>query len=142
MSKLLWKYVHKYRRPADVGEQALFIGRFGEPLQIIGIQHILERVRRESGLDGVKFSAHVFGHTFARWYLEKGGDLFRLSREMGHSDVQITKIYLQDYSSREARKDHTTFSPISSIELKKKHQKRKKAEMTKNPLYYLFEWPF
>ena len=125
VSKLLWKYIHKYRRPEEPDEQTLFIGRFGEPLQIIGFQHILKRVQRESGLDDVKFSAHVFRHTFAKWYLQNGGDLFNLSREMGHSDVQITKIYLEDYSSREARKNHASFSPISGIELKKKRSGRK-----------------
>jgi hypothetical protein len=47
--------------------------------------------------------------------VEKEGDLLRLLREMGHSDVHITKIYLQDYSGREAHKDHAAFSPILSI---------------------------
>ncbi len=60
--------------------------------------------------DYVKFSAHVFRHTFAKWYLQNGGDLFNLSREMGHSDVQITKIYLEDYSSKEAHKPYIFFT--------------------------------
>ncbi len=50
VSKQLWKYIHKYRRPADAGEQALFVGDRGEPLQLIGFQNILQRVRRASGL--------------------------------------------------------------------------------------------
>lgn len=126
VSKLLWKYIHKYRRPDLSEEQALFLGRRGEPLQLMGFQHILQRVRNASGLQDIKFSAHVFRHTFAKWYMEKGGDLFNLSREMGHSDVQITKVYLEDYSSAEARKQHSSYSPISSIDLKGSSKRKRK----------------
>jgi len=94
-------------------------------------------MRREGSLDGVKFSAYVFRHTFAKWYLEKGGNLFRLSREMGHSDVQITKIYLQDYPSREAYKDYADFSVILSTKLKKKYQKRKSRNDEKSAILSL-----
>jgi integrase/recombinase XerD len=59
-------------------------------------------------------------------YLEHGVDLFKLSREMGHSGVGVTKEYLKDFSSVEARKDLTAFSPISNIALKKNGRIRKK----------------
>ena len=125
VSKLLWKYIQKYRRPSDPDEQALFIGR-GQPLHIIGVQDIIKRIQHRSGLDGIKFTAHVFRHTFAKEYLNRGGDVFRLSREMGHSDVQVTRIYLEDFNSSDARREHTAFSPVSGIDLKKKSGKRKK----------------
>lgn len=128
VSKLLWKYIHKYRHPAEPDEQALFIGRYGEPLQVIGMNFILKQVQEQSGLTDVKFSAHVFRHTFAKRYLKNGGDLFNLSREMGHSDVQITKIYLEDYSSTEARRNHAVFSPIADVELKKRRNRQKKQD--------------
>jgi integrase/recombinase XerD len=128
VSKLLWKYVHKYRHPAVSNEQALFVGSRGEPLQLIGFQNILQRVRRASGLEDIKFSAHVFRHTFAKWYMNQGGDLFNLSRELGHSDVQITKIYLEDYTSTEARKEHSSYSPISSIDIKRNNRQKRKKE--------------
>jgi hypothetical protein len=50
---------------------------------------------------------------------------------MGHSDVHITKIYLEDLNSTQARKEHTNFSPISAIQLKrfkKGEKKRKKSD--------------
>src|SRR5438874_2730871 len=43
VGKLLWKYIYKYRQPADPDETALFIGRRGEPLRLNGVQAILER---------------------------------------------------------------------------------------------------
>ena len=41
MGKLLWKYVHKYREPADPAEMALFIGR-GKPLRAPGINNVIK----------------------------------------------------------------------------------------------------
>lgn len=126
VSKLLWKYTNKYRRAADSAEPILFLSRVGRPLTSVGMHDIIKRIQGRSGLGNIKFTPHVFRHTFAKMYLEHGGDLFKLSREMGHSSVEVTKEYLKDFGSTEARKDHTTFSPISNIALKKNGRIRKK----------------
>ena len=123
MGKLLWKYVHKYRK-APEGVSSLFVGRQGA-LTVSGIHSIVKKIQSESGLDEIKISAHVFRHTFARMYIESGGEIFKLSREMGHSSTQVTNIYLQDYGSREARKEHNSHSPLSSIKISKSRKKRR-----------------
>ncbi len=128
VGKLLWKYIYKYRQPADPDETALFIGRRGEPLRLNGVQAILERVKRESGLEGVRVSAHTFRHTFAKFYLQRGGEVFKLSREMGHGTVQVTELYLKDFRSTEARQEHMTFSPIGEINLRRKKLGRDKRD--------------
>lgn len=74
-------------------------------------------VNKYRGVSGVRVSAHTFRHTFAKFYLERGGELFDLAREMGHSTVQVTEIYLKDYRSVEARKKHSRYSPVESIKL-------------------------
>lgn len=129
MSKLLWKYIHKYRRPKNPDEAALFLScgdkRNGQALSYEGVQEAIRRIQETSGLRDIKFSAHVFRHTFAKMYMEQGGEIFKLSREMGHSDVQVTKIYLENFGSTEARKQHAAFSPISLIQLKKSTRSRK-----------------
>lgn len=128
VGKLLWKYVYKYRQPADPHETALFIGRRGEPLRLNGVQAILERVKQESGLEGVRVSAHTFRHTFAKFYLQRGGEVFKLSREMGHGTVQVTELYLKDFRSTEARQEHTVYSPIGEINLRGKKKAPKKGD--------------
>lgn len=127
VGKLVWKYIHKHRHPKDANETRLFIGR-GVPLNQSGLKSVISRIKHESGLDDIKVSAHVFRHTFSKMYLERGGELFKLSRELGHSSVQITEIYLKDFGSTQARKDHTTFSPISGMQLKKYGKRKKKQE--------------
>jgi integrase/recombinase XerD len=131
VSKLLWKYVHKHRRPKNPDETALFLGcgrGNGKPLTYDGVRGVIDRIQEVTGLTDIKFSPHVFRHTFAKMYLESGGEVFKLSREMGHSHVQVTEIYLKDFGSTEARKEHTAFSPISSIQLRRNIRRKKMDE--------------
>jgi integrase/recombinase XerD len=131
MGMLLWKYIHKYRKPRDPDEQTLFIGRGGEPLSLSGVHAIIKRVQKRAGLEDIKLSAHVFRHTFSKMYLERGGDLFDLSRELGHSDIGTTKKYLEDYGSSEARKHHKSFSPLASIDLNKVKRGSRRRKVSK-----------
>jgi integrase/recombinase XerD len=126
VGKLVWKYMHRYRQPADPDEVGLFIGRYGKPLQTEGVRTLLDRVKKDSGIEGVRVSAHTFRHTFAKFYLQRGGELFKLSREMGHSTVQVTEIYLKDYRSSEARREHSSYSPIAEIKSLGKNNKRRR----------------
>jgi integrase/recombinase XerD len=72
---------------------------------------------------GVRVSAHTFRHTFAKMYLEQGGEVFKLSREMGHSDVKTTEVYLRDFNSTEARREHDAFSPVARLQLKNRRRR-------------------
>jgi integrase/recombinase XerD len=122
VGRLLWKYIHKYRKPGDDEDTPLF------NLTPAGVKMVINRIKAASGIDGVRVSPHTFRHTFAKMYLELGGDLFKLSREMGHSDVKITKAYLENFHSTEARKDHTAFSPVSMLDLQKKKRRKQSSE--------------
>lgn len=127
VARLLWRYISKARKaPENVA--SVFIGRGGAPLRTGGVDSLLGRVKRASGVEGVRVSAHTFRHTFAKFYLERGGALFDLSREMGHSSVQVTEIYLKDYHSTEARKKHSAYSPVDLVKLpaKSKHTRKPK----------------
>ncbi len=128
VGKLLWKYIHKYRSPSAPNEQTLFIGRRGEPLKRDGVSTIIKDIKNKSGLEGVRVSAHTFRHTFAKFYLQRGGEVFKLSREMGHGTVQVTELYLKDFRSTEARQEHTAYSPIGGINLRGKKKTRKRGE--------------
>lgn len=126
VGKLVWKYIHKYRKPANSDEVALFIGRRGLPLRASGVSTIVENIKRQCGFEGMRVSPHVFRHTFAKYYLQRGGEVFKLSREMGHGTVQVTELYLKDFRSSQARQEHTTYSPIGEFDLRKKKRSRKK----------------
>jgi integrase len=78
-----------------------------------GIEQIFDRVREVAGITDVDVTPHKLRHTFARTWLERGGDVYSLSRLMGHSGVQITEIYLQDFKSRQARQQQPQFSAVA-----------------------------
>jgi site-specific recombinase XerD len=118
-SRALWKYLHVHRpRPvSSEQERHVFLGYRGVPMLRNGVNQALERIGRRAGLHGVRMSPHTFRHTFARGWLENGGEIFKLSRVLGHSEMQTTQIYLRDFQSREARADHAQFSPVEQLRL-------------------------
>lgn len=52
--------------------------------------HALKAALAKAGLD-TKTRWHDLRHTGASWWVMSGGDIFRLSKLLGHSDVKITR---------------------------------------------------
>ncbi len=123
--KLLWKYLAKYRHPATPAIREVFLNRWGEPLTVNGIEQIVRRIKERAGVDKIRVSPHTFRHTFARMFLERGGEVYRLSRLMGHTDVKVTEKYLKDFTSREARQGQSRFSPVEGLGLNRTKRTRK-----------------
>lgn len=119
-AKFIWKYVYQHRAQADDNVKALFTGIAGKPLTPWGVEQILQRVKEASGITDIPVTAHKFRHTFARTWLERGGEVYSLSRLMGHASVKITEIYLEDFKSRQVRVQHAKFSPINNLKLRQK----------------------
>lgn len=40
-----------------------------------------------------RFRFHDLRHTFASWYMMSGGDLYELSKLLGHSNIKMTERY-------------------------------------------------
>jgi integrase len=76
---------------------------------------MLYRIRDQADIEGVRVSAHTFRHSFARMWLEHGGEVYSLSRLLGHTNVQITEVYLRDFQSRPARQHHAEHSPLATF---------------------------
>jgi site-specific recombinase XerD len=115
-----------HRFPADDKEMRVFISFYGTALTSGGVHQVIKRIQANAGLEDIQVHAHLFRHTFAKFYMENGGDLFSLARELGHSDIQTTKIYLECFNSTHARKEHSKFSPVSLIDVKETRRRRKK----------------
>ena len=81
-----------------------------------GIDQALYRIRDAIGLYDVRLAAHTFRHSFARIWLEHGGELYSLSRLLGHSSVQVTEVYLREFKSRQARAHHNEFSLLAGFQ--------------------------
>jgi site-specific recombinase XerD len=125
VGKCLWKYIHQYRDPAPDAKDLVFVNRHGHPLTRSGVERFLLELKSKLGITDVRVSAHTFRHTFARMYLENGGEIYKLSRLMGHSSVEVTEEYLKDFNVRAARQDQDRFSAVSTLDLLKGRKVKK-----------------
>jgi site-specific recombinase XerD len=93
----------------------VFAGPRG-PLTPSGLDQLLERLMTVAGpqhFTGLKRGAHLFRHTFAVRFLEAGGDVYVLSRLMGHSTVSTTEGYLRAVTARQVRQH--ALSPLDAL---------------------------
>ena len=66
-----------------------------------------------------KITPYQLRHSFATLYLQNGGDLFTLQKQMGHSDLRMTKRYTE-IDDRFLQLQHTAFSPVNLLGQKQK----------------------
>lgn len=62
--------------------------------RVSGWDGVMRRAWARAGLPGAPVSSHTFRHTFSTRFLQAGGDIYLLSKVLGHSSVAITeKVY-------------------------------------------------
>ena len=98
----LYSYIKSYRQAAS-DEFHVFLGHHRKPLTTSGLDIMLYRLARWAKVEGVRVSAHTFRHTFACQHLLQGGEIYMLSRLLGHTSVQVTEQYLRAIKSQQAR---------------------------------------
>jgi site-specific recombinase XerD len=124
-AKFLWRYTKQWHKTSNPDERHVFLSRNRRALTSNSIDEMLYRIRDAADIEGVRVSAHTFRHTFARSWLEHGGEIYSLSRLMGHTNVQITEVYLRDFQARQARQHHAEYSPLASFQPPKGKPKRR-----------------
>lgn len=92
---------------------AFFISRYGDKLQLSGANSIFQALKKSLGLNGKRFSAHIWRHTFAKSFLLNGGDVFSLQELLGHADVETTKIYI-NLDTQELKQQNDKYNPLDN----------------------------
>lgn len=115
---LLARYLHRARpRVKGSGVQAVFLAKSGTALTPSGLDQLIARLMAAAGWEhfaGLRHrGAHLFRHTFAARFIEAGGDIYRLSRLLGHTQVTTTEGYLRSVSARQARQG--SISPLDAL---------------------------
>src|SRR5215469_4711276 len=122
--KALWKYTHQFRKARSEAECTVFVSRSGRKLLAPNVWRLVQHIGAQAGIYGIRNSPHTFRHTFAFNWLTNGGDIYKLSRVLGHTDVQTTQIYLKAFQSQQARVDHVSLSPVEAFRLRHKHGRK------------------
>lgn len=101
--RALSRYLRQYRPHAKKSDP-VFLSRHGGPLAHESLKDILQRLLTLSTLStDVEVNPHKFRHTFATRYMAAGGDVYDLSRLLGHTSVSVTENYLKTLSAQAIR---------------------------------------
>ncbi len=101
----LHRYLTKGR--PDSEHPFVFLSRADRPMTVNAIDRMLYRLRDVAGrqhFEGIRVSAHTLRHSFAVHYMQQGGDIYKLSRLLGHENISTTERYLRAFQARDARK--------------------------------------
>lgn len=111
--KHLVKYLRD-RKPALPGEQRLWIGRDGQPFTKWGIVQVLDSYAVRLNIDRAELAPHAWRRGFAVQYLRNGGELFALQQLMGHTNLEMTRKYV-NYLPGDLKKTHNLISPMDRL---------------------------
>ncbi|QSO46759.1 tyrosine-type recombinase/integrase [Alicyclobacillus mengziensis] len=92
-----------------VMSDALFVTIDGTAIQKRSVQEIIGRYGETARIDDVRVSPHTFRHTFAKFYILAGGDIFSLQKILGHSTLDTVRIYVEMFTS-DVQQQHSKFS--------------------------------
>ena len=91
----------------------LFIAKSGKPLTKSGMNMIFSKIKQSKKSWSTRVSTHTWRHTFAKYFLLNGGDLFSLKQILGHEDISTTMIYL-DMNIKELILQNNKFNPLEN----------------------------
>ncbi len=118
VQKALWKYIHRYRpESAHPNVQNLFLSIQGYGLSGSRVYRVIAGNGKKAGLQGVRCSPHTFRHTFAKNFLLNGGDLFTLQKILGHSTLDVVRLYV-NFTFEDIKVQHRKYSPVDTMRLR------------------------
>jgi integrase/recombinase XerD len=105
--KILYLYIKENER------RFVFGTRNHTMCSIRNLQRDLTAICKHLAFTGVRCSWHTLRHTFAVSYLRNGGNLFYLSKILGHTSVKTTERYLQSLGVEDLQAVHNGLSLLS-----------------------------
>jgi integrase/recombinase XerD len=108
--KHLWRYLSR----ESIAGRFVFAARTGERLTYRNAYRDIARVCAAASVKG-KSNPHNFRHCFSMNYIRNGGDLYRLSRILGHASVTTTQLYLRSMGVEHLQEGHAKLSPLGNL---------------------------
>ena len=117
-------------------EDYLFCNQYGEQSTTDSIKHAITKYNKDHGVN--RTSLQAFRHTFAKKCVLNNVNVFVLQRLLGHTDIKITKEYVDLYAD-DLAVNIDKYNPLDTFQYKTSNQKvnktkkstRKRIEMKK-----------
>jgi integrase/recombinase XerD len=109
MRKILWVYLTRHR--FKIGDY-LFPTRDGNKMEYKNSLRDIKAVCKTLGIEGVRLSPHGMRHFYSQHYMKNGGDIYSLSRLLGHTSISTTQIYLRSMGIEDIRSSGKALSPL------------------------------
>lgn len=95
-------------------EDYLFCDEYGEKAIARSYSQLVRRYNLSHGV--LKTSCHSFRHTFAKSWIMNGGDVFRLQKILGHSDIAVTREYVEMFGA-DLQMDFEKYNVLDKMKL-------------------------
>lgn len=118
------KYLLKYRRVREnyikdktgYDTEYLFLSQKGKILTVETVERIILECGSACNVrEEIRISPHTARHYYAQTQLKNGCDLYTLSRLLGHSKIDVTKIYLQSMEGVTTVEIGARTSPLNAL---------------------------
>lgn len=93
---------------------SLFVTLDSNPLSKRQMQSRISYYGDMANIKGVRVSCHTLRHTFAKLCVVNGANVFQLQAILGHTTLDMTKTYVNLFSS-DVAEGHKQFSPLQNI---------------------------
>ena len=119
LSKALVRIMEEYLEHRTSDPTApLFVSEYGNQMTLNSLGNAVWNYNHSRGVD--KTSMHLFRHTYAKLYIQAGGDPFRLQKLLGHADLTMTRRYVALYAD-DLRANYDALNPLEQLTRKNRH---------------------
>jgi integrase/recombinase XerD len=116
LRKVLFRYFQLRLKTLDGKRSSVvFCTRDGKHLSYRNAARDIKRFCERAGVSGGHVHPHSFRHYFACSYIRSGGDIYRLSRILGHTSISTTQLYLRSMGVEHLLEGHSQHSPLAKL---------------------------
>ena len=105
------KYKDRYRQ-----SEYIFCTNKGKPLSVSNYETNFKKYGVRIGLEEIH--PHMLRNNFAKRFLMQGGDIYTLSRILGHSSVKVTEEAYLGLDTNDLRTNYQRYSPLANLKRK------------------------
>jgi site-specific recombinase XerD len=120
-------YIRYWRGGSTQHDEYVFLNAWGTPLSSASAGNIFSRLKKVSGIDDKRVSAHTCRHWFAVNCIKNGMPTIVLKEILGHEDWDMIEVYVR-LAEQDSRELYTRFSPVDALQMHR-NAKEKRQQM-------------